>query len=332
MPTLVKRGTGSVLVQTISPTKTDEVILNTDIFAEGISAFGGVVPETKWYSSNNVTDVLKNLIQKVHGITTQPSVTLSLDNYWGFEYGTDVDLTIPLIITYSEGNYEYGPATGVTFLNIQLVRILYLGTDVIDSQVVYTGVPVSTYSDVFTYNEAPAGLDFDSVKYEIVATHTEGVVPVDVNTDDDPLCQIIANVTEHTITIPDYRKIFSISDEVLTEPVVDTDIKGVYDEICSVPVFLNDTFTVIIPIGTRRISIAIPVEMNKTPQIMYNAYLSAPDTYSVDCDYYDMFVTKVINIGGYADLDPIPYTIYTYITEVPFEVGGRFVITLQLNN
>lgn len=329
MSDFIKNGNGFVLVR---PPVSDEVVtttdlvqLNSDIFAQGIEPFGGIQRSTKWFAGKSVTDVLKNLIQNTYPVAEYPSVTINVDPSHIQDFSSLIK--IPLNLTYNNGRYQYGPSdTGVVFSHIQITRSLYLDDTLVKSNtVLLANICGTDYLDNITYEKSYSVSYFNRIKYSVVVLYEQGVDPINSIGISEPDKRIISDYCTAESEFIDItnKTIYITADTTITEPETEPDIVGVFSK----DIFINNTFMIIIPPTVRRISFVIPNDSGYVPTVMYNAYLSDTSSYSIDCNYTDMFSMKIINLHILNSV--IPCTVYTYITEVPFEVGGRFTIVMQ---
>lgn len=333
MSDFIKNGNGFVLVRPpVSDeiaTTTDLVQLNSDIFAQGIEPFGGIQRSTKWFAGKNVTDVLKNLIQNTYPVAEYPSVTINVDSSHIQDFPSLIK--IPLNLTYNNGRYQYGPSdTGVIFSHIQITRSLYLDDTLVKSNtVLLANICGTDYLDNITFEKLYSVSYFNRIKYSVVVLYEQGVDPINslgVIESDKRIISDYCTAESEFIDISN-KTIYITADTVTTEPDIETDIVGIYSHIFSKDISLDNTFMIVVPPTTRRISFVIPNDSGYVPTVMYNAYLSDTTSYSSDCNYTDMFTTKTINLHILNTI--IPCTVYTYITEVPFETGGRFTVVMQ---
>lgn len=331
MSDFIKNGNGYVVIKYINDvtiTHTDQIHLNADIFAQGIQAFGGVHPKTKWYSTNNVTDVITNLVQRTHLVRSFPSVSIEIDTLSIFD--TPNMVHIPLILGYLNGEYQYGPeSTGVLFTGVQVTRQLFLDSVMVGSSVILNTVenPTSCIDDI-TYSDLLNVGQFNRVRYSVVATHSQGVIPYNSEgqLDDTFIIDSDYFVADSPFYSINNLTSYTTSDTRTEEPDNGSIVVDEYQRVFSNGLS-GDLFSIVADPGDRRISFTVPINLHKTPIVSYNAYLSDSESYSSDCDYTDLFVTKHVTI----DIDGVLTIcdVYTYITEVSFMNGGKFNITLQ---
>ena len=240
-------------------------------------------------SGMNIKDFLASLFaQKENPTITKPSATITSSTSGAYEVGTKL---IPrYAVSFSAGSYTYGPATGVTALNY----------NVVDSN----NATNNTQS-----GEMPEIQIADNTNYIISANvnYSNGTIPKDNLGNNYDEGQIKASITTTTSTkaITGYRNIFAgpdASGAILTSEFI-RNLKPCGDSTKTYTISWKAADTP----GVKRFVVAIPASSNrKVSKAIVTSSMGADATN----DY--ILQSSLINIKGAQDYEAVPYKLWIY--------------------
>lgn len=211
---------------------------------------------------------------------TQPSTSITLTGAGAKEVGTE--FTPSYSVGFNAGNYEYGPATGVT-------ATAYAVTDSLDAS-------SSTQTGSFTKFTVA---DDTNYKVSVVTTHSEGATPL-TNLGNEYATGKIAAGTKsaNSSAVTGYRNMFFGTMTTKPEELSSGDIRGLTTKQAKG----NVTNKVIsIPVGAMRVVFAVPSDKTIT---------SITDTNGLGAQILSSFVQTTVQVEGANGFTAIGYKVY----------------------
>ena len=211
---------------------------------------------------------------------TQPSTSISLTGAGAKEVGTE--FTPSYSVGFNPGNYQYGPATGVT-------ATAYAVTDTNSGS-------ASTQTGSFTQFTVEDGTNY---KVSVTTTHTAGAVPKTNLGNDYASGQIQAGTkTASSSAVTGFRSMFAGA--VVTPITIDSDgIRGLTGKKGQ----FAKTFSLTIPEGCKQVVIALPNSHTLTKVADVGAF--GTDIVSV----FQLQTAQVEGLNGYTAAE---YNVYVY--------------------
>lgn len=215
---------------------------------------------------------------------TQPSVSVTSPQMTRAEVGTNI--TPSYNVTFNPGNYQYGPATGVT---------------VESYSVAFNANSSSTQSGTFAQYQVT-----DDSNLQITATvaHTGGAVPKTALGQDYAAGQIAqGSKSASTGRVTGYRKSFWGTYEAKgDEGTTSASIRSLGDS--STQALANgSTFTISIPVGALRVVFAYPATLRDVT--------SVKDVNGLNAEIASSFTKSEVQVSGANEYSPIAYKVYT---------------------
>ena len=231
---------------------------------------------------------------------TQPSVAVSSPETKAYEVGTKVTPTWNS--TFNAGNYEFGPATGVT-----VTAWAISDTD---------GNTADTEDGTFT--EITVG---DSTSYKITskATYTDGVIPITNVGNEYAAGQIkTGNASKVTSAITGYRNSFygTLSEKIDVDSAVIRGLAGKSDKALT----NGAKFNVTIPIGALRVIIAYPATLQDVSSIT--------DVNGMNAEIKSSFIKSTVSVEGANGYTAIDYKVYTIDFAFANDTVNTFAVTI----
>lgn len=284
----------------------ENVVLGYNLTSLGNGKVGGV-PEG--YSFNS-TDTVKTVFDKIFVQVKQPTITppslsISASGTKSVEAGTVINTTVTP--TFNPGNYQYGPATGVTLQTYTLEQNLKgTKTDVVRDATSATAQTINgiTIEDGVT-------LQFDAS-----CTYSAGVTPKD-NAGNDATVQGI-QAGSKSITnqqqFSGFRKYFYGASTTIASEVNSAYIRGLTN---SSAAYNNQSWNINVPEGAKEVTIALAP--GKTLKSII--YVEGMNT-----DVLSTFTMTNVDVEGANGFTAQSYNVYR--VEVP---GGMSARTYKVN-
>ena len=266
-----------------------------------VPASGSAVLEAK---GKNIPSILTSILAKRKQPTaTQPSVSLSgAQSNVDSEIGTTINVSgKTLSAALDAGSYTYGPATGVTVATAE-------GDTGYSLKVSYTQGKTGEIAKG-TSASLPYGYTFQlgtdgntvGVKFEATIKHTAGVVAKDSFGDaSDPEVKIAAGSKSNSsvATYTSYRKMFygTRTDNTELDSAKIRALTGIKEGAKA-----NNSLSVSVPVGAKRVVIAVPSNRSVT---------SVKDVNDSSAEIISAFETKTIKVEGAESYTAVDYKVY----------------------
>ena len=267
-----------------------------------VPASGSAVLAAK---GKNIPAILTSILakRKQPAAATQPSVSLSgAQSNVDSEIGTTINVSgQTLTASLNAGSYTYGPATGVTVATAE-------GDTGYSLKVSYTqgksGEIASGTSASLPYGYTfQLGTDGNTVgvKFEATIKHTAGVVAKDSFGDaSSPEVKIAAGSKSNssTVTYTSYRKMFygTRTDNTELDSAKIRALTGIKEGAKA-----NNSLSVSVPVGAKRVVIAVPSNRSVT---------SVKDVNDSSAEIISAFETKTIQVEGAESFTAVDYKVY----------------------
>ena len=265
-----------------------------------VPASGSAVLAAK---GKNIPSILTSILAKrKKPDVTQPSVSLSgAQSNVDSEIGTTINVSgQTLKASLNAGSYTYGPATGVTVATAE-------GDTGYSLKVSYTQgktgeIAKGTSADLpygYTFQLGTASV---GVKFEATIKHTAGVVAKDSFGDNssNPEVKIAAGSKSNSITVKytSYRKMFygTRTDNTELDSAKIRALTGIKEGAKA-----NNSLSVSIPVGAKRVVIAVPSNRSVT---------SVKDVNDSSAEIISAFETKTIKVEGAEGYTAVDYKVY----------------------
>lgn len=288
-------------------------------------ALAGTFDEGKNYktiSSTQENGEPKSLDQLLEEIFTQrekptvklPTATITAGGVGAYEAGTEVHPTFT--INTNPGDYEYGPATGVTFdFSHATVKLMQQG-----------GSPVEEYNGVQTLSEGRKVLVTDTytsenpLAFETAGIeYSDGVAPLDNLGDAMPESKIQGGTLQCRSAqgIRGYRQYFygtvGNTGEVTTDTVRALAGKG------GANLAAGKTLTINVAAGAKRVLVAVP----KSQSVNFRAVLAT----SMNADITGEFEEMAVDVEGAGKYQAVPYRVFVW-QPATFQGNEQVKVTL----
>ena len=229
----------------------------------------------------SLTDLLESAFSEEKNPTvTQPSTSVALTGAGAKEVGTE--FTPSYSVGFNPGNYQYGPATGVT-------ATAYAVTDTNSGS-------ASTQTGSFTQFTVEDGTNY---KVSVTTTHTAGAVPKTNLGNDYAAGQIQAGTkTASSSAVTGFRSMFAGA--VVTPITIDSDgIRGLTGKKGQ----FAKTFSLTIPEGCKQVVIALPNGHTLTKVLDVGAF---------GTDIVGSFQLQTAQVEGLNGYIAAEYNVYVY--------------------
>lgn len=233
---------------------------------------------------------------------TQPSVSISSSDFKAYEVGTNV--TPSYTATLNAGNYQYGPATGITATSWNVVD---------NATEPHT---VNTASGSF-----PQFQVVDDTNYSITATATygDGVIPKTALGQDYADGQIKAGSKQATKgTITGFRNGFygTLTD---TTELTSTVIRGLSGK-NNRTVTAGTVWNISIPVGAKRVAFAYPATIRDVSSVQ--------DVNGLNAEIKTAFTLITVSVLGANDYNGIDYKVYYTDYANPNDTQNTYKVTI----
>lgn len=229
----------------------------------------------------SIQDLLESAFsEEKNPAITQPSTSVTLTGAGAKEVGTE--FTPNWSVGFNPGNYQYGPATGVT-------ATAYAVTDTNSSS-------ASTQTGSFTQFTVE---DATNYKVSVTTTHTAGAVPKTNLGNDYAAGQIKAGTkTANSGAVTGFRSMFAGA--VVTPITIDSDgIRGLNGKKGQ----FAKTFSLTIPEGCKQVVIALPNGHTLTKVLDIGAF---------GTDIVGSFQLQTAQVEGLNNYTAAEYNVYVY--------------------
>lgn len=265
----------------------------------------------------NIKTVLSSILaQRKQPSVTNPAVTLNgQQSNSENEIGTTITVSgKTLSASLSAGSYTYGPATGVT-ATAWSTKVSYTQGKTGE---IATG---ETNSLPYAYN-FQLGTDGNTVavKFEATATHGAGAVAKDnLGDDSNPVKQVAAGTKTQTstATYSSYRKMFygTRVDATELDSAKIRALTGVKET-----AYANNSLSVNIPTGAKRVVIAVPGSREVT---------SVKDVNDSSAEIISAFEKQTVAVEGAENYTAINYNVYICDYANPATAVNTYKVTIK---
>ena len=250
----------------------------------------------------NLIDVWNSIyVKESNPSTTQPYVSLTLNQAGAYEVGTAVDVTYSASL--NAGKYSYGPATGVTATSWEVTNSD--GGSSTSNNGSFDGITVT-----------------DDTNYTVSATATygDGAIPVTNTGNPYSAGQIKAGSKSKTSSaITGYRNMFYGCLTAKTE-LTSNVIRGLTKS--NAAVAAGHAFDMTIPVGTLRTVIAVPASIG------VSALASVIDTNGMMAQINTAFLNVQVDVEGANGYQAVPYVVFYEDASDPSTKENTYSVTL----
>jgi len=250
----------------------------------------------------NLIDVWNSIyIKEANPSTTQPSVSITLNQAGEYEVGTSVDVTYAASL--NAGKYTYGPATGVTATSWEVTNSD--GGSSTSNNGSFDGITVT-----------------DDTNYTVSATATygDGAIPVTNTCNPYAAGQIKGGSKSKTSSaITGYRNMFYGCLTAKTE-LTSAVIRGLSKSDAAVAA--GHAFDMTIPVGTLRTVIAVPASIGVA------ALASVIDNNGMMAQINTAFLNVQVNVEGANGYQAVPYVVFYEDASDPSTKENTYSVTL----
>ena len=257
---------------------------------QGTYSDGAVIP-----AGTSLEDVVKNMLQTIIPPTyLSPTLTITGSGSTTVEIGTTISPTLTPTFNQRDGGSPI------------LYSLKKNGTDI------YTGPTAVPYTE--------AGYVIDSVvSYQATESYDAGPIKNDNQGNPYPTGSIQAGTaTSNTISYAGRRKLFYTIDTATTTPTTSADVRALPNG--SLNPAAGTAFTMNIPAGTTRLSIAYPATIRDISSIKYVELGNG--------EVKDTFNMTLVNVEGAAGYAAIQYKVFTYLPAVPFSDAVTYQVVI----
>lgn len=258
---------------------------------QGIYADGAVVP-----AGTSLETVVKNMLQAIIPPTYQaPTLSLSGNGAGNIETGTTITPTLTPTWNQRDGG----------------APILYTLTKNAGNMV--QNPSAQAFSDV------SFAIGDEIITYQATETYNQGPVKVDNQGNPSPAGQIAAGTaTSNPVTYAGKRALFYGPDTQLAAVANSADVRALPTKTLNP---INGTgFTLNIPAGTTRVTIAYPDTLRALTSVKYVELGNG--------EVKDTFTLTQMNVEGAGGFAAVNYKVYSYIPAVPFGDAVTYVVTI----
>ena len=233
---------------------------------------------------------------------TQPSVSISSSDFKAYEVGTNV--TPSYTATLNAGNYQYGPATGITATSWNVV---------------------DNAAEPNTLNTASGSFPqfqvVDDTNYSItaIATYGDGAIPKTALGQDYANGQIKAGSKQATKgTITGFRNGFygTLTD---TTELTSTVIRGLSGK-SNRAVTAGTVWNISIPVGAKRVAFAYPATIRDVSSVQ--------DVNGLNAEIKTAFTLITVSVLGANDYSGIDYKVYYTDYANPNDTQNTYKVTI----
>lgn len=276
-----------------------DLTLTANVGVQTIPASGSLTLGTTGKNIKEVFDML--FASEKNPAITQPSVAVACSQMGNYEVGTTV--TPQYSVTLNPGNYQYGPATGITATSYEV-------TDT-------KGGSADTASGSFT-----AFTVADGENYSISATVTygDGAIPKTNLNNDYAAGQIKAGSKSGTKgTITGHRKTFYGTTTDKGAATTSAIIRGLSGK-SNAALSNGSKFNVSVPVGALRVIIAYPATLRDVSSIA--------DVNGMNAEIKSSFVKSTVEVEGANAYQAIEYKVFTLDFANANDTANTYAVTI----
>lgn len=268
----------------------------------GVQTVGSTGSKTLDTTGKNVKQVLDMIMaSEKNPSITQPSVSVTCSQMGNYEVGTQV--TPQFSVSLNPGNYQYGPATGVTATGYTVTD-----TDDNESDQASGSFPQLTVEDGENYS------------ISATVTHTEGAVPKTNLNNDYAAGKIAAGSKSGSKgTITGHRKSFYGTTTDKGAATTSAIVRGLAGK-SSGALKNGSTFTVPIPVGALRVLIAYPATLRDITSIK--------DVNGMNAEIKSGFSLSRVQVEGANAYSAIEYKVYTMDFAAANDTANTYSVTI----
>lgn len=276
-----------------------DLIITANIGVQTVGSTGSKTLDTTGKNVKQVFDMI--MAAEKNPSITQPSVSVTCSQMGNYEVGTQV--TPQFSVSLNAGNYQYGPATGVT-----ATAYAVTDTDDHESDQASGSFPQITVSDDENYS------------ISATVTHTEGAVPKTNLGNDYAAGKIAAGSKSATKgTITGHRKSFYGTTTDKGAATTSAIIRGLAGK-SSGALKNGSTFTVPIPVGALRVLIAYPATLRDITSIK--------DVNGMNAEIKSGFALSRVQVEGANAYSAIEYKVYTMDFAAANDTANTYSVTI----
>ena len=276
-----------------------DLIITANIGVQTVGSTGSKTLDTTGKNVKQVFDMI--MAAEKNPTITQPSVSVTCSQMGNYEVGTQV--TPQFSVSLNAGNYQYGPATGVT-----ATAYAVTDTDDNDSDQASGSFPQITVADDENYS------------ISATVTHTEGAVPKTNLGNDYAAGKIAAGSKSATKgTITGHRKSFYGTTTDKGAATTSAIIRGLAGK-SSGALKDGSTFTVPIPVGALRVLIAYPATLRDITSIK--------DVNGMNAEIKTGFTLSRVQVEGANAYSAIEYKVYTMDFAAANDTANTYSVTI----
>lgn len=276
-----------------------DLTLTANVGVQTIPASGSLTLGTTGKNIKEVFDML--FASEKNPAITQPSVAVACSQMGNYEVGTTV--TPQYSVTLNPGNYQYGPATGITATSYEV-------TDT-------KGGSADTASGSFT-----AFTVADGENYSISATVTygDGAIPKTNLNNDYAAGQIKAGSKSGSKgTITGHRKTFYGTTTDKGAATTSAIIRGLSGK-SNAALSNGSKFNVSVPVGALRVIIAYPATLRDVSSIA--------DVNGMNAEIKSSFVKSTVEVEGANAYQAIEYKVFTLDFANANDTANTYAVTI----
>ena len=276
-----------------------DLIITANIGVQTVGSTGSKTLDTTGKNVKQVFDMI--MAAEKNPAITQPSVSVTCSQMGNYEVGTQV--TPQFSVSLNAGNYQYGPATGVTATGYTVTD-----SDDNESDQASGSFPMITVADDENYS------------ISATVTHTEGAVPKTNLNNDYAAGKIAAGSKSATKgTITGHRKSFYGTTTDKGAATTSAIIRGLSGK-SSGALKNGSTFTVPIPVGALRVLIAYPATLRDVTSIK--------DVNGMNAEIKSGFSLSRLQVEGANNYNAIEYKIYTMDFAAANDTANTYSVTI----
>ena len=276
-----------------------DLIITANIGVQTVGSTGSKTLDTTGKNVKQVLDMI--MASEKNPAITQPSVSVTCSQMGNYEVGTQV--TPQFSVSLNPGNYQYGPATGVTATGYTVTD-----TDDNESDQASGSFPKITVADDENYS------------ISATVTHSEGAVPKTNLNNDYAAGKIAAGSKSATKgTITGHRKSFYGTTTDKGAATTSAIIRGLSGK-SSGALKNGSTFTVPIPVGALRVLIAYPATLRDVTSIK--------DVNGMNAEIKSGFSLSRLQVEGANAYSAIEYKIYTMDFASANDTANTYSVTI----
>lgn len=276
-----------------------DLIITANIGVQTVGSTGSKTLDTTGKNVKQVLDMI--MASEKNPSITQPSVSVTCSQMGNYEVGTQV--TPQFSVSLNAGNYQYGPATGVT-----ATAYAVTDTDDHESDQASGSFPQITVADDENYS------------ISATVTHTEGAVPKTNLGNDYAAGKIAAGSKSGTKgTITGHRKSFYGTTTDKGAATTSDIIRGLAGK-SSGALKNGSTITVPIPVGALRVLIAYPATLRDVTSIK--------DVNGMNAEIKSGFSLSRVQVEGANNYSAIEYKIYTMDFATANDTANTYSVTI----